>query len=235
MPRKRQRLASASASAGLSLILAAGLIAGPGFGGVAASAAPVLEPVGTVAAPPVVYDPIPYGAVRKKQMARFASRHYGVKDWRQLQVKQVILHFTVSNTYSSIHNWFASSTPAGYFPGKAEKPGVCAQFVIDKDGTIYQQVKLTKMCRHTTGLNSTSIGIEFVEMTSAANILGRPRQLQSGLALVRWLQAKYSISDKDVIGHQMANKSRYFQDNQGWINDHVDWYPSQVRTFRSQL
>ena len=48
--------------------------------------------------------------------------------------------------------------------------------MIDTDGTIYQLVPLTTMCRHTVGLNYTAIGIEHVG-TSDAEILGNPRQL----------------------------------------------------------
>ena len=49
--------------------------------------------------------------------------------------------------------------------------------MIDKDGTIYQLVPITIMCRHTVGLNYTAIGIEHVG-TSDQEILGNPRQLQ---------------------------------------------------------
>ena len=51
-----------------------------------------------------------------------------------------------------------------------ELPGTCAHFVIDTDGTIYQLVSTSIMCRHTVGLNYTAIGIEHVG-TSDAQIL----------------------------------------------------------------
>ena len=38
----------------------------------------------------------------------------------------------------------------------------CAHFIIDRDGTIYQLVRLNLMCRHTVGLNWAAIGIEHV-------------------------------------------------------------------------
>lgn len=190
----------------------------------------------TAPRPPIVDDPIPYPTRRKRQMAAYSWRHYRQLTWDLQSPKQVILHYTVSPDYSSVHNWFAANERAGGNAGtRSESPGACTHFVVDKDGTIYQQAPLTLMCRHVVGLNSQTIGIEFVEMTSATNILGRPKQVQAGLTLVRWLQSQYAIGTKDVIGHAMANKSRFFVDYEGWFNDHTDWNRGQVQVFRSQL
>ena len=60
-----------------------------------------------------------------------------------------------------------------------ELPGVCAHYVIDRDGTVYQLVPTSIMCRHTVGLNCTAIGIEHVGRTDG-QVLGNPRQF--GLA-----------------------------------------------------
>ena len=46
--------------------------------------------------------------------------------------------------------------------------------MIDTDGTIYQLVPLTIMCRHTVGLNDTAIGIEHVGR-SDGEVLGNAR------------------------------------------------------------
>jgi N-acetyl-anhydromuramyl-L-alanine amidase AmpD len=69
-----------------------------------------------------------------------------------------------------------------------ERPGVCAHFVVDRDGTIYQLVSLRWMCRHTVGLNDVAIGIEHVGY-SDAEILGRPAQILASLRLTRWQPA----------------------------------------------
>jgi beta-N-acetylhexosaminidase len=73
-----------------------------------------------------------------------------------------------------------------------ELPNVCAHFVIDTDGTIYQLVPLGVRCRHTVGLNWTAIGIEHVGR-SATGILANARQLASSLALTRWLMTRFHI------------------------------------------
>ena len=66
-------------------------------------------------------------------------------------------------------------------------------------------------------------------------ILNRKRQSNAAVRLVRWLQGRYGIATRDVIGHSMANDSRYFKDLQGWLNDHSDWLKRDVREFRKRL
>lgn len=187
--------------------------------------------------PAIVRKAIPYGPKRKKQMAAYSYRHYGQRTWRLTDPKAIVLHYTVSDTFLSPWNYFASNTPApGPSGTKPERPGGCTHFIIDKDGTVYQLVALTTMCRHAVGINHRSIGIEFVEMSSARNILQRPRQRAAGVRLVRWLQDELDIATRDVIGHRMVDDSPYFDENvPGWHNDHTDWSRPQVREFRSSL
>jgi N-acetyl-anhydromuramyl-L-alanine amidase AmpD len=195
------------------------------------------DPPPVVERPAIVRKYIPYGATRKRQMAAYSERHYGVRTWRLEDPRQIVLHYTVSDTWQSPWNHFANNTPAGGPSGtRPEPPGGCTHFLVGKRGTIIQLAPLRIMCRHTIGLNHRSIGIEFVEMRSASNILQRPRQLRAGLRLVRWLQYRADIATRDVIGHGTANDSPYFQERvRGWRNDHTDWNAAQMRTFRAQL
>lgn len=197
---------------------------------------PVDEPV-TVPRPPIIKKYIPYPAKRKKQMARYAKRHYGVKTWRLSDPKAVVLHYTVSDTWQSPWNYFASNTAApGPGGSRPEKPGGCTHFIVHKDGRIFQLAPLGTMCRHAIGINHRSVGIEFVEMRSANNVLARKAQRRAGVRLVRWLQYELGIRTKDVIGHGMVNDSPYFQERvRGWRNDHTDFNRKQVRRFRSYL
>jgi N-acetyl-anhydromuramyl-L-alanine amidase AmpD len=200
---------------------------------------PLVPPVDVQppAPPPIVKKYIPYGKARKKQMAGYAFRHYGVRTWKLTDPRTVVLHYTVSDTASSPWNLFASNTPSPGPSGSApERPGGCTHFIIDKDGTILQLAPLSTMCRHAIGINHRSVGIEFVEMYSADNILKRAKQRKAGVRLVRWLQAELDIATSDVIGHRMVNSSPHFQELQkGWRNDHTDWNARQVREFRARL
>lgn len=166
-------------------------------------------------------------------MAAYAKRHYGTYTNVFAAPKQVLLHFTVTRDYRSTWSWMAANSAApGNAGTKKEKPGACTHFVIGKNGKIHQLVPLNLMCRHVVGLNDKAVGIEFVEMKSAKNIINRPKQIAAGRALVRWLQSEYSISKGNVIGHAMANKSPFFVDLKGWFNDHADWSAKHVKIFR---
>ena len=185
--------------------------------------------------PTIIQSPIPYGPTRRREMAAYSKRHYGSFTSR-LRPRVIVLHFTANNSYSATWNTFAADTP-----NRGEKPGTCSQFVIEKNGRIHQLVPLNVRCRHTIGLNHVAIGIEMVQETGPGaswadrQILHRPRQVKAALRLVRWLQARYHIAKRDVIGHSMANHHRLFKDLEGWRNDHTDWQAADVRAFRRRL
>ena len=120
----------------------------------------------------------------------------------------IVEHYTATTSFSSAWNTFAADTPDAEL---GELPGTCAHFVIDRDGTIYQLVPLSTICRHTVGLNWTAIGIEHVG-TSDASILANPRQLRASLRLTLWLMSRYRISLPNVIGHAESLTSRYHRE-----------------------
>jgi N-acetyl-anhydromuramyl-L-alanine amidase AmpD len=201
------------------------LVAIPAMPGAAASAKPTIHE-----------DPISYGAHRRAEMAAYSKRHYGEREWRLTDPEVIVLHFTGSGSYSSVWNTFDSNAP-----NLDESPGVCSHYVIEQDGTIDELVPPRIRCRHTIGLNHTSIGIEMVQSTgssshwAAQQILDRGPQIGSALRLVRWLQDRHGIPTGEVIGHAMANDDPYFKDLQGWTNDHTDWLKRDVREFRKRL
>lgn len=198
---------------------------------------PTPKPSATVAKPAIVADLVPYGALRKQQMAAYCKRHYGAAQatW-VLKPKAIVLHYTAGGLYSSAHNTFASNTP-----NLGELPGVCAHFIIDKDGTIYQQLALGVRCRHTIGLNYVAVGIEFVQEGGSGptwatdQIFKRSKQINAGLHLVKWLQWKYKMPTKNILGHGTANASPLFKDLEGWRNDHVDWNSTSLARFKKKL
>ena len=188
---------------------------------------------GGVPKPKIDWDPIPYGKDRKRQMANYSHRHYGKRTWGLKKPNVIVLHYTATSTYGPVHNAFASNAPS-----LGEKPGVCSQFVVEKDGTIHQLTRLYVRCRHTIGLNHTAIGIEMVQQAQPGKhgadraILDRRKQVRSATRLTAWLKQRYRIGMKDVIGHAMANGSPHFKDLEGWKNDHVDWLKGDVRKYR---
>jgi beta-N-acetylhexosaminidase len=199
-------------------------------GGIAASAAPSRRPVPR---PHVVWKPIPFGAKRRAETAAYAKRHYGIDTWRLVHPKVIVEHYTASESFSSTYNYFYGDTPDVELH---ELPGDCSHFVIDRDGTIYQLVALTTMCRHTVGLNYTAIGIEHVG-TSDAEILQNPRQLAASLALTIWLMTTEHIQLRNVIGHNESLTSPYHKELYApWrCQTHGDWTRADMDVYRAKL
>jgi N-acetylmuramoyl-L-alanine amidase len=175
----------------------------------------------------IVRDYIPWPATRQQEMIAYCRRHYGDATLL-LRPKVVVLHYTAGGTAQGAHALFSADRP-----NNGELPGVVAHFVVDKDGTVYQELPLDVRGRHAVGLNQVSIGIEFVQdaigtHASEQAILARTAQATAGARLVAWLQRRYGIADNDVIGHAYANDSPYFKDLEGWRNSHSDWQRQDV-------
>ena len=181
-------------------------------------------------------DYIPFGDERKRQMGRYSKRHYGVWRWKLTSPDVIVLHFTGGSSYESARNHFASNSP-----NRGEMPGVCAHFIVEKDGTINKVVRTSIRCRHAIGLNYTAVGIEMVQETGRGaswadkQILRRRPQIRASLKLVRFLKRRYAIKMRNIIGHSMVNGSPYFKDKQGWRSDHTDWLKPDVRELRRRL
>jgi N-acetylmuramoyl-L-alanine amidase len=184
-------------------------------------------------APPIVHDPIPFGAHRRAEMRAYARRHYGVDTALLKNPKVIVEHVSVTTTWRAVFNTFAPDVPDAELH---ELPGTCAHFVVDRAGRIHQLVSLRYMCRHTVGLNYTAIGIEHVGM-SDADVLGDARQMRASLRLTRWLQAKFGIATKNVIGHNESLSSPYHRERVKRLRTqtHGDWVHKDMELYRSRL
>ncbi|MFD1757166.1 N-acetylmuramoyl-L-alanine amidase [Rufibacter sediminis] len=110
----------------------------------------------------------------------------------------IVLHWTGSHT---VEQGFDTMNPA-LLPGRrqaiagASVLNVAAQFLVDRDGTIFRQLPDTAFARHVIGLNYCAIGIENVGSDDAPLTKA---QLKANEALIRHLKQKYPI--EYVIGH----------------------------------
>jgi beta-N-acetylhexosaminidase len=183
--------------------------------------------------PHIVQKKIPFTAKRKREMAAYAKRHYGIDSYRLRDPHVIVEHYTVTSTFSATYNTFAADVPDSELH---ELPGTCSHFVIDRDGTIYELVPTSIMCRHTVGLNYTAIGIEHVG-DSDAEILHNAKQLAASLKLTRWLRCHYGIGVDNVIGHSESVSSPYHHENVASLRaqTHADWTHADMRTYRSKL
>lgn len=188
---------------------------------------------GAPARPPISQRPIPFGTRRRREMAAYASRHYGLRSYRLEHPKVIVEHYTETATARAAIDIFAPDRPDGELH---ELPGVCAHFVIERDGRIFQLVPLGIMCRHTVGLNYTAIGIEIVAY-SDAQVLRNARQLRAALRLTRWLSCRYAIGTRNVIGHNESLTSPYHRERVRRLRGqtHSDWKRADMKVFRAKL
>ena len=208
---------------GVTSALVAIALALPGVG----AALPAQQ--AAAAQPRIVKSWIPYGPIRKRQMAAYALRHYG-KRTNVLKPRVLVEHWTQSNDYASAYNLFAVDKPDAEL---GELPGTCAHFIVDTNGTIHQLVPLRLMCRHAVGLNDRAIGVENVGM-SDSQVMGNHRQITATVRLARWLRCTYKIQVRDIIGHNENTRSRFHHERVRWLRrqTHNDMKRSTMNRFR---
>jgi beta-N-acetylhexosaminidase len=182
--------------------------------------------------PHIVWKPIPFGPTRLAQTTAYARRHYGI-DTHALHPRAIVEHVTATPTFASAYDTFAADVPDAELH---QLPGTCAHFIIDRDGTIYQLVRLNIICRHTVGLNWAAIGIEHVG-ESDADVLGDARQMRSSLALTLWLMSRYHIRLENVIGHNESLSSPLHKELYApWrCQTHADWRRADMNVYRAKL
>jgi beta-N-acetylhexosaminidase len=197
------------------------------------AATPEAKSAASVPRPTIVWRPIPFSAQRKAETAAYSKHHYGISSWRLTNPKVIVEHYTATPSFSSAYNTFAADTPDAEL---GELPSTCAHFIVDSDGTIYQLVPFSIICRHTVGLNYTAVGIEHVGM-SDTDILDNPRQLQSSLGLTLWLMERLGIHLMNVIGHNESLTSPYHHELvPAWrCQTHGDWTPTDMNVYRADL
>jgi len=216
-----------------SFVLAFALLALPA-GGMSGGVAPAPAPAPAAASKPSIrWDPIVFGDERIRETRAYARRHYGSGHARLIDPKVVVIHYTATPDYASAFNTFAADVRD---PELGEPPGTCAHFIVDRDGTIHQLVRLKWICRHTVGLNDSAIGIEHVG-ESDAEVLDDRAQRRASLRLTRWLQDRYGIARADVIGHAESLGSPYHHERVERLRHqtHGDFARPAMRRYRKAL
>jgi beta-N-acetylhexosaminidase len=197
-------------------------------------AAGVSRHVTSSAQPPgVIRRRIPFGTERKQEMRRYARRHYGIDDYRLRKPRVIVLHLSVSSSAESVIRTFVPDRPD---PELGELPGLCSHYVIDPRGRIFELVSRRLMCRHTVGLNYVSFGIEHVGLRHS-DVMDNHRELQASLRLVRWLQQRYGIRTRNVIGHNESLDSPYHRERVARLRNqtHGDFPTRVARRYRRLL
>lgn len=137
---------------------------------------------------------------RKDLSKAYIREHYGIKvDNPTIIPKIIVVHWTgldsLEGSYNSFKNPYLSPNRKEISSGGPLN--VCAHFLVDQDGTVYQLLPPLYFARHVIGLNYYAIGIENVGGLKKALSAG---QLQANERLIRYLVATYSTIEY-VIGH----------------------------------
>lgn len=147
----------------------------------------------------IIQLPIDYGKERiNLSLAYLKNRHGLNQSSPTINPKIIVLHYTEGGTIKSIHNYFNPATieNARQLNQKASKLNVSAQYLVDRNGKIYQLMPDTLFARHAIGINYCAIGVENIggehEPLTEAQVIANAN-------LVRYLCKKYKI--EYLIGH----------------------------------
>jgi N-acetylmuramoyl-L-alanine amidase len=149
----------------------------------------------------IVDKPIQFDQERIRLTQDYMRKHYAIEQ-NDITIKPqaIVLHYTAINSFLSTWNYFNRTRIEAGRPElqRESELNVSAQFLVDRDGTIYRLMPENWMARHCIGLNHVAIGVENVgdekdfPLTEA--------QVDADTALVRYLAAEFPIVY--LLGHQ---------------------------------
>lgn len=149
--------------------------------------------------PEIIRKPINYSSERVSLSLDYLKTHYNiVQKTPAISPKMIVLHYTAGGTVETNFKYFNKThlESARNTLKKQSTLNVSSQYIIDRDGTIYQLMEPTQFARHTIGLNYCAIGIE--NIGSKKEPLTE-KQVAANAQLVRYLTKKYKI--EYLIGH----------------------------------
>lgn len=160
--------------------------------------------------PYIVQRPINWDAQRDSLSLDYLKNRHGIAaPTVEIVPKMVVVHWTdVLSVNKTIRVFDPVKLPGRPSLQKASALNVSAQFVIGRDGSIFQLLPETTFARHTIGLNYCAIGIENI---GSSRYPLTEAQLQANTALIKYLMAKYPI--EYVIGH---HEYQIFKDTAWW-------------------
>lgn len=159
-------------------------------------------------------------------VVKYHPLHGGIF-WRREPVKYIVMHSTETGIPVSATRVIDSWSSMGI-----RHPG--AQYVVDRDGTIYQAVDPDLATVHVNifktlpGINNdNSIGIE-INHTGSQNY--PQAQLHAVTRLVGYLQNRYNVNNESIITHRYAQQG----DHTDPVNFDWDGFIASKNSFRNQ-
>ena len=147
----------------------------------------------------IVSKPIDYSRERINLSLDYLKSHYNmVQNSPTISPKIIVLHYTAGGTVETNYKYFNKThlESARNALKKQSTLNVSSQFIVDRDGTVYQLMEPNMFARHTIGLNYYAIGVENIGSKSQPLT---EKQVLANAQLVRYLTKKYKI--EYLIGH----------------------------------
>jgi beta-N-acetylhexosaminidase len=180
------------------------------------------KPIQPIANLKIIDKPIDFGAERIAMTKAYIQTHYG-KTVESIEIvpKIIVLHWTAEMDFDKSFNRLKPQRLLSDRKdiAKASQLNVSAQFLVDRDGTIYRLMPENWMARHVIGLNYSSIGIENVGGKGNKKDDLTLAQRQANKNLIRYLKHKYSTIQY-LIGHheytQMESTPLWLEKDKGY-------------------
>jgi N-acetylmuramoyl-L-alanine amidase len=166
----------------------------------------------SAAALEIVQKPIRFSKHRHELTLGYIHEHYGLspKDIT-IDPRIIVVHFTAIPTFAGSFEAFDSeelpSSRSDISGGGSAN--VSVQYLVDRDGTVYQLMPDNWMARHVIGLNYSSIGIENVGNLGDLTEF----QLKADIELIRHIGKRYPGIEY-LIGH---SEYRCFEKSPFWL------------------
>lgn len=186
----------------------------------------------------IVDKPIQFDQERIRLTQEYMRKHYGIEH-NDITIKPqaIVLHFTAINSFISTWNYFNRTRIEAERPEllRESELNVSAQFLVDRDGTIYRLMPENWMARHCIGLNHVAIGVENVGDEKDFPLTDA--QVDADAALVRYLAAKFPIVY--LLGHheyrRMEKTSLFYEAIPGYRTGKSDPGEDFMRHVRARL
>ncbi|MDN4014418.1 peptidoglycan recognition family protein [Chryseobacterium gambrini] len=147
----------------------------------------------------IINKPINYSEERVRLSLEYLKEHHGlVQKIPTIVPKMIVLHYTAGGNVENNFKYFNKThlENARNTLKKQSTLNVSSQFIIDRDGTVYQLMEPNQFARHTIGLNYCAIGIENIGSKKEPLT---DKQVSANAQLIRYLTQKYKI--EYLIGH----------------------------------
>jgi len=147
----------------------------------------------------IISKPINYSEERIRLSLEYLKEHHGlVQKTPMIVPKMIVLHYTAGGNVESNFKYFNKThlENARNTLKMQSTLNVSSQFIIDRDGTVYQLMEPNQFARHTIGLNYCAIGIENIGSKKEPLT---DKQVSANAQLIRYLTQKYKI--EYLIGH----------------------------------